>query len=403
MIDARETGERIRLVRAAAGLDQTELADRSENVHQSTISRIENGRTRVTHELLEDLAAALNVTSSFLTHSPDTVPPRRPWLRAYADASKRDVDRLLAECQLVTEIAELLGLQVFPDTIPVFDGELEDDEAIEQYALEVRQAADLSADAVVGNTVRAAERLGCIVLPMSGELGRHLGLSTYANLHPMIFVSRPLSGRENSVPGDRQRFTVAHELGHLALHRDLPAPRDASEARIIEKQAHRFAGAFLMPGDALREELDELGGRVTLRTLAEIKGRWGVAIKSLVVRCRELGMIDSDHARSLYKQISSRGWNKDEPVSVGNEGAIWLTKAIRKAMGLAPDPLAAAADAAGIGRNYLERWTRWDSDRRVDADVVGLPAAPGQDADATTDARTEVAPVVPLYGAGRST
>lgn len=375
MFDVQAIGARVRTLRLASGFDQSELAARA-GEHQGLISRIENGRTTLSDDLIDTLAIALDCRPDFLTRPADTLPATRPWLRAYADAPKRDVDQQLADCDVAADVIERLGLRTLPDTVPVFDGDLEDDQAIEDFALEVRQAALIDGGAVVGNAIRAAERLGCVVLPMRGELGRHLGLSTYANLNPMICASRPSDDPTHRIPGDRQRFTVAHELGHIALHRELPPPRDATEARRIEKQAHRFAGAFLIPGDALLDEIDGLGGRITLKTLSDVKARWGIAIKALVVRCRQLDLVNDDKARSLYKQISARGWNKGEPVHVGHEQAVWMTKAISKAVGaVSADPLNAAADAAGIGRSHLERWTTWApiEDDGPDADVIGFP------------------------------
>jgi hypothetical protein len=96
------------------------------------------------------------------------------------------------------------------------------------------------------------------------------------------------------------------------------------------------------------------------------------------MRFRNLGVIDADQARSLYKQISARGWNKDEPVPVGNEQAIWLSKAISKRIGSASDPFHAASSAAGIGQGHLCRWTDWSpiEPDNGGADVVELPARP---------------------------
>jgi Zn-dependent peptidase ImmA (M78 family) len=74
----------------------------------------------------------------------------------------------------------------------------------------------------------------------------------------------------------------------------------------------------------LIETLHQFGGRVTLRTLAEVKAVWGIAIKALVGRFEALGEIDADHARSLYKQISARRWSKNEPVDVPTESAQWF-------------------------------------------------------------------------------
>ena len=374
MTDIAKLGDRVRTLRLVSGLGQADFAEEI-GVSRGSISKLENGRMQISDDLISSIAIALDCSPSFLASSPDTVAATRPWLRAYADAPKRSVDRQLAECTLATEVAETLGLRAIPDTIPVFSEDLSNEDAIEEFALEVRNAAQIDDGAVVGNMIRAAERLGCFVLPMRAELGRHVGLSSRANLVPVICVSRPSTDPERDVPGDRQRFTVAHELGHLALHGDLGPPASSEEARQIEKQAHHFAAAFLTPADAMLDELAENGGRVTLQTLATIKERWGVAIKMLVMRFRTLGVIDANQARSLYKQISSRGWNKNEPVPVGNEEAIWLRKSLGKLSQSSADPLATAAEQIGLGHAHLIRWTDWSATRHDSpgAEILQFP------------------------------
>ncbi len=143
------------------------------------------------------------------------------------------------------------------------------------------------------------------------------------------------------------------------MHSHLAPPQTAQEAALFEKQAHAFAGAFLAPGDAMLEELASCGGRVTLQTLASIKSRWGIAIKALVTRFRTLGVIDADHARSLFKQISARGWNKGEPVPVGPEAAVWFSRAIDKRFSDMPRPLETASSHVGLDIAHLQRWTDW--------------------------------------------
>jgi hypothetical protein len=63
------------------------------------------------------------------------------------------------------------------------------------------------------------------VLPMPDELGRHLGMSVRIDSTPVICVSKASSAGKPSVPGDRQRWTIAHELAHLGLHSHLGSPR----------------------------------------------------------------------------------------------------------------------------------------------------------------------------------
>jgi Zn-dependent peptidase ImmA (M78 family)/transcriptional regulator with XRE-family HTH domain len=369
VLPQRDIGERIRRLRLVAGVGQVEFASRL-GIANGSVSKIENGRMTVSDDLLDRIAVALDCAPDYLAAPERIGPTTRPWLRAYADASKRTVDQQAADCATAIEVSDILGLRRIPDGIPIFDGDLSDDDAIEQFALDVRAAAQIGDCDVVGNCIRAAERLGCVVLPMRNELGRHLGLSLRSNLIPVICVSQASTNRPGGVPGDRQRFTVAHELGHLGLHAGLGPPESADDATRVEKQAHRFAGAFLGPGDALLQDLQQEGGRITLRTLTILKERWGISIKALVMRFQALGVIDADHARSLYKQISARGWNKAEPIDVGGEEAIWLNQAIKQFSAGAADGLGVAAQSAGIGRSYFQRWTEWNPLEHSTGDVA---------------------------------
>jgi Zn-dependent peptidase ImmA (M78 family)/DNA-binding XRE family transcriptional regulator len=370
-VNNSEVGARVRRLRLASGLGQVEFAEQV-GVANGAVSMIENGRMPLTDDLLTGLAKALRCTPSFLVQQTPTPLATQPLMRAYADAPKKAVDRQLADATLVLETAGMLGLRSIPDALPTFDGDLSDEHAIEQFALDVRAAAQLSEGDVVGNAVRAAERLGCVVLPMPDELGRHLGMSLRIDATPVLCVSRASSSADDGVPGDRQRFTVLHEVGHLGLHSHLGPPQSAEEAARFEKQAHLFAGAFLAPGDAMLEELHSLGGRVTLQTLQSIKSRWGIAIKALVMRFRQLDVIDADQARSLYKQISARGWNKGEPVPVGAEAAIWLQRAIDKRFAGTSDAIAAAAAQAGLDAGHVRRWTDWTRPAAPAGEVVQM-------------------------------
>lgn len=368
-------GERVRNLRLANGISQIELTrllTKSANEGNTLVSKIENGRLPLDPATLEALCTVLGCAPEYLTGQPIDLIATRPWLRAYADAPTRAVETATAGNLLAAESIKRLQLKRVPDRIPQFDGDLNDEHSIERFAEEVRAAAGLAEGDVVGNAMRAADRLGCVVLPMISELGRHLGMSQRIDGSPFIRVSRP-GKYDNPVPGDRQRHTVAHEIGHLALHSELPPPETADEARRIERQAHRFASAFLTPADPLIDDWRSKGARVTLSVLSDLKATWGVAIKSLVVRFQQLDIIDSDQATSLYKQISKRGWNKGEPVKVTNEEPIWLARAITKHAGTnTPSAVGAAASLALLSERHVMSWIDWLPVGPA-ADVVDLP------------------------------
>ena len=64
-------------------------------------------------------------------------------------------------------------------------------------------------------------------------------------------------------PGERQRFTVAHELGHLYL--DIPKQIEP------EPLCHRFAGAFLVPGQMLQKEVGNYCHAISVRELFQLR------------------------------------------------------------------------------------------------------------------------------------
>lgn len=376
MASPTSVGERVRVLRLARGLSQTDLAralTSGASDANGLVSKVENGRQPVDEQLVAAMAAALGCTHEFLLRGAPDALVTRPWLRAYADAPAKTVESTSCDNMLVAEAVSLLQLKVVPDGIPLFDGDAHDDDEIERFAQHVRAAAGIADGAVVGNAMRAADRLGCVVLPLKSELGRHLGMSQRIDGVPFVRVARP-GGGETGVPGDRQRFTVAHEIGHLGLHTGLPAPETAEQTRLLERQAHRFASAFLAPADALIEDWESRGGRVTLSALAELKATWGVAIKSLVVRFQQLGMISGDQATSLYKQISKRAWNKAEPIHTTNEQPVWLTRALERRVGaVGPDVRPLAAGLLGLHVDQVVGWLDWSPVRS--GEVLRFPTA----------------------------
>lgn len=370
---AASIGERVRRLRLALGLTQTDLADRS-SIASGTISMIENGRLEADGDALRSLAEVLDCDPGYFSRGTTALAVDRPKLRAYADAPQRAVDQTQFDSITAVEAFQAAGLRPLPLQLPVYAGDLVDDDDIDRIAADIRSAAGVGANEVIPNVIRAAERLGCVVLPLDGELGRHWGMSLTVGEVPVIRVTRPSNDPEFDIPGDRQRFTVAHELGHLVLHAGTPQPTTPAEAARMEREANRFAAAFLVPGDAALEDLRVQGGRVTLSTLAALKLKWGYAIKAFVFRFRELGVIDEGQARSLYKQISARKWNKNEPHRPGTESAVWLSRALRERY--PEDSVQHAASEAMLRDRYVARWTDWSPSGTAPEDAVVTAIVP---------------------------
>jgi Zn-dependent peptidase ImmA (M78 family) len=235
---------------------------------------------------------------------------------------------------------------------------------IEKIAEEARDELGVPRHEPIKHVMRAAERAGTAVAPFVRLGSDHPAFDGHSGMSRLTFTSALVMYTPHTA-GDRQRFTVAHELGHLKLH----VARRVDDERTREKEAHRFAGAFLYPQEVAEHDISE---SLSLNGYARIKVRWGVAIQALIQRGRDLRLISPERHRSLMIQVSSRGWRKNEPVEVGVEHPILLWRMLSSAYGDAP--YMAASHDFGIAPELLEVWipNRASAKRQRAGDVVSL-------------------------------
>jgi Zn-dependent peptidase ImmA (M78 family) len=113
----------------------------------------------------------------------------------------------------------------------------------------------------------------------------------------MFFVNR-------NIPGDRLRFTLAHELGHLLMH-GIPSPT-------MEDEADRFASEFLMPAEDIKPALSQF----SLAKAASLKPYWKVSMWALIRRARDLATISENQYRYLCMAMSATGYKTREPTEL---------------------------------------------------------------------------------------
>lgn len=137
-----------------------------------------------------------------------------------------------------------------------------------------------------------------------------------AGLPPVFCMNR-------DVPGDRYRFSLAHELGHMVMH---ALPDDDAK---MEEEAHRFAAAFLMPANDVRAHLSS----PKLSTLGRAKALWKVSIKSLIKRSYDLKMVTDQQYRNLMVDYD-KAFKEGEAYSIEVEQPSWLRDMIQHHLGL---------------------------------------------------------------------
>jgi Zn-dependent peptidase ImmA (M78 family) len=316
-------------------------------VPQSTISAVERGDRELSPTLVAAVCAAARMPLSFFDSPSSPVDPVAVHFRKTAGAgvkATRAALRCFEELQRITgRLTELSGrtpTALEPVTADIAAAGIDD------IAATTRDALGIPQNQPVPHVMRAVERAGISVTPLVRLGAEHPAFDGHSGMSRATPTSALVMYTPTSA-GDRQRFTIAHEIGHLRLH----SCRHVGDERAREKEAHRFAGAFLYPSDVAADDISE---SLSLNGYARIKARWGIAIQALIQRGRDLRLISPDRHRSLMIQVSSRGWRKHEPVDVGVEHPILLWHMLSSTYG--DSPYMGASHAFGIDPERLELW-----------------------------------------------
>lgn len=117
---------------------------------------------------------------------------------------------------------------------------------------------------------------------------------------PFILVSQRNRG------GERVRMDIAHELGHLVLHK---GRRDKS-IKTVEEEATSFASAFLVPAETFKKEVPTYP---LISHLFAAKARWKVSVQALIRRCYDLDIYTETQYRGAIRRMYDNGWRTREP------------------------------------------------------------------------------------------
>lgn len=337
-------GERLRTLRELLGLTQVRLAHVA-GVAQRWLSEVETGNREIVIDELEPIAKATGTPIKFFSVQPRVVPLDSLRFRKFASASKLTTKRIHAfylESYRVSE--SLLDDGQYPAvSLPYATQEEVNDDDIEEFANQSREALRLAPDKPIPHLTRSLERTGIAAAPFvltdfdTGELGstgHHFGVSYWGGVG-----ERALIGYFPGEQGDRDRYTLAHELGHIVLHTYRPRTTDAE----AEAEANKFASALLLPKERVLTDISE---ELSLAAYARLKATWGVSIQALIMRGAAVGVIGPVRKRSLFVQLSQQGWRKKEPVNVGQEKPLLLWTLLTRRFG--DRPYVTAADELAI-------------------------------------------------------
>jgi Zn-dependent peptidase ImmA (M78 family)/DNA-binding XRE family transcriptional regulator len=280
----------ITIAREARGMTQQELAVQL-NMHKTQVSRLESGELPMEKETVEAVARACSFPIPFFSHAPGSrdLPPR---FRRRQKVPSRVLSALEAQCFIISRHADHLAgaLQIPVMPLPSLPSRI----SATEKAAALRQLWQLE-DEPLRSMAGLLESHGLLVsrFDFGTERVDSHSLVTPQG-HPIIFVNSQLTG-------DRQRFSLAYELGQLLLNGEVAAG---------EKEVNRFAAELLMPATAI---LPFFVDGVTLQRLAEGKRHWKVSMISLLYRADDLGLITANQKRYLLQQFNQLRIRRTEP------------------------------------------------------------------------------------------
>ena len=304
-------GDRIRRARELRAWTQTELARRT-GLDQSAIARLEAGDFQPSNDALQAIARETDFPRGFFQLATITnLSFGTLQYRAHASTARRKRLQAYRFAEVSLEVATRLSQRIkrVINRIPRLSADPI------SAAESAREALGLSPTAPIPNLVNAMERAGAIILALPASFE---GLDAFSTWTHCLGVERPVLAIATGRSGDRLRFSLAHDLGHLMMHHDTVGASKQKEA-----EASRFAAELLLPASSMRQEIST---PVTLTTLAPMKPRWGASIQTLIRRARDLEIISPRQYTYLFEQVGMRGWRTSEPIFIPEE----RPRAVRK-------------------------------------------------------------------------
>lgn len=350
-------GARIKRARGAAGLSLRALAENI-GVSHAAVKKYEDGIVVPSSDILIKLAKSLNVRTEYFFRPNHAVLENVEYRKRTALPQKRlsaithnitdQIERRLELESLFPQppVKEFVSVTGLDDQINTLD-EIEDlaERVRNSWGLGINPIPDLI-DEFEANGIRV------VMLDLHDEKNFD-GLAAKINEMPIIVVGVDW-------PGDRQRFTLAHELGHLML-----AGRLQPEIK-EEAACNRFAGAFLFPKESVFKMLGTLRSSFELMELALLKDEYGISMAAIIYRAFDLQIISKPHFQQLMKLFRAKGWFKKEPgTQYKSEKAHFFKQLLSRA--LAENYIGESKAAELLGMSTADFSAEWNIEKHAAA------------------------------------
>lgn len=292
-------GEKLRLVRQFHGLSLADLGDRVEASRQY-IHQLESDAKAPTGDMESALAAALNVEPSFFRFPlKNSVKVEQTHFRKLRSTPVALVHQILAHGTMCESLISYFDahLSLPPVNFPEFRVASGSD--IEKAARACREYWKLGTSDPIPNFTRVLENAGAVVVNFKSISAQFDALS--------MSRARPIVVRSTSKKSlCRQRFDLAHECAHLIFHQGIQ-----TGDKETEHEAHRFAGALLLPETEFRKEFPAKT-RIDWRAIYSMKLKWKMSVQAIIQRAHDLDLMDKAQFRKARIQLQRNGQIKQE-------------------------------------------------------------------------------------------
>ncbi|HBI9050725.1 TPA: ImmA/IrrE family metallo-endopeptidase [Acinetobacter baumannii] len=327
---------RFDLARQRRGLTKRDLAHRLD-LTDRTVSNWYNNQ-EIDERILEKAAEILDFPLSFFYGSDvEKIHAESVSFRALTKMTAKKRDMAISQTILAEMISDWIdqNFELPPPNVPDlhelrsdFSNAITNESIDEATDNEVNYYLEYSYPEACADTVRKAWGLGEQPIPNLIALLESKGIRVFSltdEAQDVDACCRWTSGRpfiflNTSRTAERCRFDLAHELGHLVMHK-----HGIIEGIHIEQEANAFASAFLMPRRSLLADPLKIP---SLRSILSKKEIWQVSAAALTYRYNKLGIITDWNATSIYKQLAQRGRN-NEPNPIAHESSLLLDKVFK--------------------------------------------------------------------------
>ncbi len=316
-------GARLKQARLLAGMTMTQLADELRAydfpITKQAISKYEKEKSYPSAQFLLLASSVLGVPSTYFTHEPNKTVE---WLafRCRKKLSQTERNKIKAFASDIVELQIELRELLYPGSsceLPsVKVANLDEAEKAAEQLREYWAVGNRPLD----NLAQTAEDRDVVVVSWKDNTGLFDGLSA-------ICEGRSIAVINTSVPADRQRLSLAHELGHLVMDiEEMPSKEE-------EKLAYRFAAALLAPADHAYHELGKKRHHLDWGELEALKRKYGMSMAAWVRRARDLDIINDSTYTSMNRFIKVHSWHKNEPGEyLGDEEPLQLKQMAQRAV-----------------------------------------------------------------------